>query len=149
MAEHYPDALARAERVFLDFGRDHRYTLLYVRSIYERTHHLRDALEISRRLGEPPDLLVEAAKALDGGNAATYFRIFAHDAETGRIGWPMMAVELYAILGDREAMYRALRNAIDGYDPNVIQLNADPVFAPYRSEPRFQELMRSIRIPNI
>jgi hypothetical protein len=56
---------------------------------------------------------------------------------------------LYAILGDREAMYRALRNAIDGYDPNVIQLNADPVFAPYRSEPRFQELMRSIRIPNI
>jgi hypothetical protein len=108
-----------------------------------------EALEISRRLGEPAEVLLEAASAVDSGDPAGYFRTFARNVEAGRTGWPMMAVELYAILGDRDAMYRALRNAIDRYDPNVIQLNADPVFAPYRSDPRFQEFMRAIRIPNL
>jgi len=104
---------------------------------------------VRRRLGEPADLISQAAKALDGGDVAGYYRIFARNIEAGHNGWPMMAVELYAIVGDRDSMYRALRNAIDQYDPNVIQLNADPVFAPYRAEPRFRELMRAVHIPNV
>ena len=45
-------------------------------------------------------------------------------------------------LGDRDGMYRWLEYTFRTRDWQMVAVNADPEFAPYRGEPRFQALIR-------
>ncbi len=44
-------------------------------------------------------------------------------------------------------MYEWLQKAYDEHDVGLNRLNNEPPFEPYRSEPRFQELMRKVGLP--
>jgi len=53
---------------------------------------------------------------------------------------------LYAEYGDREKMYAWLERAIKEKPRDLHELKDEPNFAPYRNEPRFQDLVRRIEL---
>jgi len=55
---------------------------------------------------------------------------------------PYTVAGVYAELGDREQMYQWLDRGIELRTAAMLKLNISEVFAPYRSEPRFQEILR-------
>ena len=57
------------------------------------------------------------------------------------------AAWLYANLGNREEAFALLEEAYKEHDGVMIQLKANPVFAPIRSDPRFKELVRRVGLP--
>jgi hypothetical protein len=57
---------------------------------------------------------------------------------------PADAARDLAMLGDADAMFECLREAIDRGD--WVFLKADPVFAPYRADPRFTALLRRMNL---
>jgi serine/threonine protein kinase/Tfp pilus assembly protein PilF len=53
----------------------------------------------------------------------------------------------YARVGDKERMYEWLQKAYDERGKDMTLIKVEPAFEPYRSEPRFQELMRKVGLP--
>jgi len=51
-------------------------------------------------------------------------------------------------LGDRAGMYRWLEYAVEDGDWQLFYINMNPEFDPYRTEPRFRELMRRAGMPS-
>jgi TolB-like protein/Tfp pilus assembly protein PilF len=49
---------------------------------------------------------------------------------------------IYAALGEKDQAYQSLDKAIAQRSPALVQLMVDPAFAPMRTEPRFQQLLR-------
>ena len=55
-----------------------------------------------------------------------------------------------ALLGDREAMYTCLEQAVErGAGPVAVVVAPDPAFEEYRSEPRFIALMKRIGVADV
>lgn len=55
---------------------------------------------------------------------------------------------LLATLGDRDSMYVLFERAIDARDPDAIWiLNAAPMLRPLRHEPRYQDLLERMGLP--
>jgi serine/threonine-protein kinase len=56
---------------------------------------------------------------------------------------------LHEALGERDEMYRLLNRAIETHDADVLWiLNAHPVLYPIRSEPRYQQLLDRVGLPD-
>jgi tetratricopeptide (TPR) repeat protein len=55
---------------------------------------------------------------------------------------PYTAAGVYAVLGDREQMYQWLDKGIELRTAAMLKLNVAEAFDAYRSEPRFQEILR-------
>ncbi len=60
---------------------------------------------------------------------------------------PFDLAVIYAILGDREQMYEWLDKMIEQRSPASLKLDIAGAFDPYRSEPRFQEILRQTGLP--
>ena len=59
-------------------------------------------------------------------------------------GWHFMAYTIaskQAQAGHREAAYEWLRRARDAKSAGIVLANSNPHFEPYRSDPRFRELL--------
>ena len=54
---------------------------------------------------------------------------------------------LYARVGDKERMYEWLEKTYDEHGKGLDSIKVEPAFEPYRSEPRFQELLKRIGFP--
>ena len=50
-------------------------------------------------------------------------------------------------LGDLDKAFAVLNEGYDLHEPNLAFIKVEPQFDPYRSDPRFQELMQKVRIP--
>jgi hypothetical protein len=53
----------------------------------------------------------------------------------------------YAALGDRDRMYAALENLYAIHDGGLILLNYEESWDPYRSDPRFKNMVRRVGLP--
>jgi tetratricopeptide (TPR) repeat protein len=60
---------------------------------------------------------------------------------------PFDLAVIYALLGDREQMYEWLDKMIEQRSPASLKLNIAGAFDPYRSEPRFQAILRKTGLP--
>ena len=58
-----------------------------------------------------------------------------------------LVATVYAGLGDKDSIFRWLEQAVTERDDLLVGLKEDPVFAPYRSDPRFTDLLRRIGFP--
>jgi hypothetical protein len=59
----------------------------------------------------------------------------------------LRALLLHAV-GDRDSMYTLFERAIDARDPDAIWiLNATPFLRPLRGEPRYQQLLERMGLP--
>jgi DNA-binding winged helix-turn-helix (wHTH) protein/TolB-like protein/Flp pilus assembly protein TadD len=54
---------------------------------------------------------------------------------------------LYVALGEREQAFASLERAYNEHDPQLQYLGVYPEFDPIRSDPRFQDLMRRVGLP--
>jgi hypothetical protein len=59
---------------------------------------------------------------------------------------PYRVAAVYVALGDRDQAVKWLGKSYEGHDNWLAQLQVDPVMDPLRSDPRFQELMRKMRL---
>lgn len=53
----------------------------------------------------------------------------------------------YATLGDRDDSILWLQNSYNAKDSRLVELSLDPRFDPLRSDPRFQDLLRRLNLP--
>ncbi len=67
-----------------------------------------------------------------------------HGGEPG-IAWD--AANNYAMVGDRERALDWLERAMNDRDPNVPYINCSPWWDPWRSEPRFKDVLRRLNLP--
>ena len=58
------------------------------------------------------------------------------------------AVELYAELGDSDRAFKVMEAEYKRRDGGLILLNITPTAAGIRSDPRFQQLLQHIGLPN-
>ena len=59
---------------------------------------------------------------------------------------PAELAVLYAALGDKEGALASLERAYAAHDPQMIFLKVDPHYDSLRSDPRFQNIMRQLRL---
>ena len=57
---------------------------------------------------------------------------------------PYNVARIHAAAGDRERAFQSLETAYEGGNPDLIELNSEPVFDSLRSDARFKRLMRRI-----
>jgi TolB-like protein len=60
---------------------------------------------------------------------------------------PSMVAEFYGRLGEKDTMFEWLEKAYEARDGGLTFLNADPQWDPWRSDPRFDDLLRRIGFP--
>jgi len=61
---------------------------------------------------------------------------------------PVFLARLYLASGDREQALARLNEAYQGSDYYLVWLNVERAFDPLRPDPRFQELLRNVGLPN-
>ncbi|HKT26439.1 MAG TPA: tetratricopeptide repeat protein, partial [Terriglobales bacterium] len=54
---------------------------------------------------------------------------------------------IYAALGDADDMFRELEKSYSGREGSLILLNCNTEYAPYRTDPRFRDLVRRVGLP--
>jgi TolB-like protein/Tfp pilus assembly protein PilF len=64
-----------------------------------------------------------------------------------QIGSPYGRAGIQTALGDNEEAFASLREAFGKHDYAVVWLKTDPAFDPLRSDPRFQDLLRQLNLP--
>jgi hypothetical protein len=55
---------------------------------------------------------------------------------------------IHAALEEKEEAFNWLQKALDERDSTVIWLNLDPIIAILRSDPRFDDLLRQMHLPD-
>jgi hypothetical protein len=54
---------------------------------------------------------------------------------------------VYVGLGDRDRAFQWLQNSYAEHAADLVEINDDPEMEPLRSDPRFQNLLRSVNYP--
>jgi tetratricopeptide (TPR) repeat protein len=85
------------------------------------------------------------AYATSGYQAA--LRTWAVGLESNGFNRPALVANAYAQLGDKDLAFRWLERAYRERDGYLIQLDADPVWDPLRSDLRFADLVRRVGLP--
>jgi serine/threonine-protein kinase len=93
--------------------------------------------------------------ALDAGYAEAGYRgamrrvadTLAARARSGGVGWLQVA-GLYVRAGDDGQALQWIERAYEGRDPNMPYLGVQPIWEPLRGDPRFQDLLRRMKLPS-
>jgi hypothetical protein len=68
-------------------------------------------------------------------------------ASTYRYVAPSEIASIYFSAGDRERGFARLEKAFNERDDALEQIKGDPAIAPFRSDPRYGDLLRRIGLP--
>ena len=151
MARHYAQAITEL-RSSLDLDSGVASTHTYLAYCYEQQGLLDQAVaETQRGLQVAPGniyLLAELGRlsALRGDRAGA-LRVAA-DLEKSRKADPFSEsiAYIYAALGDNDRAFQFLRKAEQSRSVTLIWAKVDPIFDSLRGDPRFADLLRSLRL---
>jgi TolB-like protein/DNA-binding winged helix-turn-helix (wHTH) protein/tetratricopeptide (TPR) repeat protein len=99
--------------------------------------------------GENPLYLAQVGVAYAAeGRKADALQIISQlqTTSSNRYVSPYGLAQIYAALNDKEQTFKWLQNAYDDHAVWMTYLAVDPVFDDYRSDQRFQDLLRSVRL---
>jgi len=129
---------------------------------YARAHHI--LTWPYQQLGRYDEAIVayQAEAGLSAEETESLRRSFASSGAPGYWRWrlarfqeaapsgyvdPSMVAEFYGRLGEKDTMFEWLEKAYEARDGGLTFLKADPQWDPWRSDPRFQDLLRRIGFP--
>jgi len=151
LARRYDEALIQAKKTLeLDNSFLHAYSLLA--AIYMAKGMYREAVdafqEIENRSGVDPITQIYLGSAYAGAGELGKARAILKRVETSKqeVSPAELAV-LYASLGEREKAFASLEKAYAVHDPQLQYLKVAPDLDPLRSDPRFQDLLRRVGLP--
>jgi hypothetical protein len=53
---------------------------------------------------------------------------------------------IYTALGEKDAAFEWAEKAVEQRDPTIVSVQANPVFHPLRSDPRYTVLLRQVNL---
>jgi tetratricopeptide (TPR) repeat protein len=122
--------------------------------IYEQTGKTDDAireyLKFEEQSGTDPEWISPLKEAFGRSGARGYWsRILERDREWAKTHYvsPGMVAAVCARVGDKQCVFDWLEKAFDERDDLVINLKVEPIFANFHSDPRFQNLVRRVGLP--
>jgi TolB-like protein/DNA-binding winged helix-turn-helix (wHTH) protein len=101
--------------------------------------------------GSSPQRIKRLREGLARSGAKGFWQASLEDyLRTAKSGYapPVLVAGVYMRLGDKARALRWLEKGYQERDDLMIDLNVDPVFDAFRSEPRFQDLVRRVGIPD-
>jgi TolB-like protein/class 3 adenylate cyclase len=117
--------------------------------IAELTGRFDEAIAVMRQFAgvaaEYLGTVAELERAHRDGGAMGYWRARAAHAE--QVGLNGESAGYYAQLGDRDRAFEWLERGFEAKDPSVLMLTTVPYLKPLRSDPRFADLARRMRLP--
>lgn len=153
-ARQYPEAIKQGRKA-LEMERGFAYAQLLLANSYLLQGQFEEALRLGWPGGYwPPESNRRAKEIYERGGVQAVLRWLVEDREQ-RIarGEPLAArslnhlAALYAELGDKERALASLERAYQERDPWLPLDMAAPRLDPLRSDPRFQDLLRRIGLP--
>ena len=70
----------------------------------------------------------------------------AVSGDSAVIGYAGLLAELYGVLGEQDEAFASLERAYQRHESNLADLAVDPLFDPLRSDPRFKQLLKKMRL---
>ncbi|HET9532740.1 MAG TPA: tetratricopeptide repeat protein [Blastocatellia bacterium] len=153
-AGQYDEALNQCKKT-LEIDPGYLGMSIYLAQIYELKHMRRQAIaELERAHGLSPD---------DFEIACALAQVYAAAGKTGeaktilsKLSLPSMQKQflpdemalLYARLGEKDKAFELLKKACEDHYFPVTKVYIDPRFTDMRSDPRYSDLLRCIRLPS-
>jgi hypothetical protein len=144
MIQHrYPEAQAQFAKT-LETNPTFVPANFYISILSAMTGHFADAITELRKFAAVPGNFSPDAR---GYNQCILAFNASLEGSTIRGGAPSAAAISYAILGDRNKTFEYLDKAYAIGDLDLIQSLRYAAFDPYRSDPRYKDLMRRLNLP--
>jgi TolB-like protein len=153
LAHRYDLALTHAQELF-EMAPNYVWVHVDLAQIYEQIGRAEEAAEESLKadelFGTDPKHIVQLKDAIAKSGAQGYWRRtlenYKESAKSGYVPCVMVA-EVCVRVGDKECAFRWLEKGFEERDDLMINLKVDPVFDGIRSDPRYQDLVRRVGIP--
>jgi len=100
--------------------------------------------------GMDPKRIAQLKEAIAKSGAQGYWRrTLENYRESAKSSYvpSVMVAEVCVRVGDKECAFQWLEKGFDERDDLMINLRVDPVFDGLRSDPRYQDLVRRVGIP--
>jgi TolB-like protein/DNA-binding winged helix-turn-helix (wHTH) protein/Tfp pilus assembly protein PilF len=124
--------------------------------IYEHEGQLQKAAEESLKtdelFGKDPKTVARLKEALAKGGPRGYWRRTLEDyRESAKSGYvpPVLVAQTCMRVGDKECALEWLKKGFEERDDLMINLAVEPLFDGLHSDPRFQDLVRRVGIPQL
>jgi serine/threonine-protein kinase len=151
-ARQYNEAIAQSQKT-LELDSTHHRAHYWLGLSYEQLSRPAEAVrELEKTVALSPGSLYEGALghayavAGERGKALRVLRELQARADSSYVS-PFDIATIYAGLGDRTKTFEYLEKAYQERVPYLVYLAVDPHFDPFRSDPRFRDLLRRIGLP--
>ena len=151
-ARRYDDAIVQARKVLrtnpnFHMARSDLWNLLDQKEMYEEA--LVEAQKYFELLGYREVAEALAQDYAEGGYSEALSRAAETLAARSRTTFvtPLLVARLYAHAGKKDQALDWLERAIEERDPNMVILSVVPVWDNLRDDPRFQDLLRRMNLP--
>jgi TolB-like protein/DNA-binding winged helix-turn-helix (wHTH) protein len=122
--------------------------------VYEQQGQLEEAakeyLKCDELFGTEANKVAELKQAMSKSGAQGYWRHTLENyrgAAKSKYVPPVLVAEACVRVGDKECAFEWLERGFEERDDLMINLKVEPVFDPLRSDPRFQDLIQRVGIP--
>jgi TolB-like protein/DNA-binding winged helix-turn-helix (wHTH) protein/Tfp pilus assembly protein PilF len=153
MAHRYDLALERAQEL-LEFAPNYSWGHFELAQIYEQTGRPDDAaqeyLKADELFGTDPKRVARLQEAFATSGARGYWRQTLEDyKESAKSAYvpSVLVAEACIRVADKECAFQWLEKGFEERDDLMINLKVEPVFDEIRSDPRFQDLVRRVGLP--
>jgi len=96
--------------------------------------------------GEPPAAIAEVREAFAKGGVDGFWRRIVQELESDGDDDPYPIAKFYSRLKNADLAFEWLEKAYRQHSPHMEQLKTDDVFDSIRPDPRFQDLLRRLRL---
>jgi TolB-like protein/DNA-binding winged helix-turn-helix (wHTH) protein/Tfp pilus assembly protein PilF len=152
-AGRYSEAILQAKTA-LEIDPNYTYAHLALGLMYEQQGQYEDAAaeyrDAGNEVGEFTGPLLMAHLYAAEGRRAEALRLLGQVRPTKDdllYGVPYVEAMVYARLGDKDQAFKWLEEAFRKHDPDVLDMKLEPDFKPLHSDPRFQDLLRRVGLP--